>query len=159
MAISLKGRLGKDPELKTGNNGQKRCTFTFAKPNGARDSDIPPTWINVTCFNGKEDTFAENVAASYKKGDFVEIEGDFTNYDKTFFNEDGEEINVQMLSFNAFDVKTGCRYQTVSIERNERRSNDGGDEDEAPKGKPAARKTSGGTSRAKSSSAGSSDDF
>lgn len=148
MASTLKGRLGTDPELKTGPSGNKRATFSFAKPNGPRDGDIPPTWINVSCFNGKEDTFAENVAATFKKGDFVEIEGDWTNYDKTVFDADGKEFTLQMLSFNAFDVKTGTRYATLTINRNERRG--GGGDDEAPARKAPAKKAA---------SAPASDDF
>lgn len=134
--ISLSGRIGSDLTVQSGANDSKRVSFSFAVPNGPRDGDIDPTWINVTCFNGRNDTFAENVAASFKKGDYVTVVGSFENYDKAA-TVNGEEKSIQMLSYRAFDVLSGTRYAVLDIKRSERQS--GGDESPAPAKKAAGK--------------------
>lgn len=72
------GRLTADPELRVTPNGKKVCNFRIAaerpyKVNGERQTDFIPCF----CW-GKE---AENLAAYFKKGEFIGVNGSLQSRD------------------------------------------------------------------------------
>lgn len=98
----LIGNLGKDPEMKTFDNGTKVAFFTMATTETYKDSSGErkqlTEWHNVKAWNNK----AELVDKYLKKGDKVAIEGKIET--RAFDGEDGvkrymTEINLQNLTF------------------------------------------------------------
>jgi len=72
----ITGRLGKDPELKTGQSGAEFCNFSVAvdrRPD--KDGNKATDWFRCTAFN-KTAAFIEKY---FKKGDGIEIEGRMEN--------------------------------------------------------------------------------
>ena len=66
--LTVSGNLGRDPELKTSNNGTEYCTFSIAIRDW-RNKDAP-TWLQVVLF-GKSASYAAKLA----KGDSVYLSG------------------------------------------------------------------------------------
>lgn len=82
----LTGRLGADPELKTGASGVEYCDFRLAvdRYQGKEKGNITE-WFNCRSF-GK---VAVMVATYFKKGDGIELEGHMESSkkdDKTYWN-------------------------------------------------------------------------
>lgn len=71
--IVVIGRLGKEPEVRTLDSGEKRVFFSLAQRTGKDDET---NWYNVTGF-GK---LAETVAKFLSKGDLALIEGTVTQF-------------------------------------------------------------------------------
>ena len=70
--VILIGRLTKDPEIRTTNNGQSICRFTMAVDRRfKRDGQATADFINIVSF-GKQ---AEIIAQYFKKGNRIAIEG------------------------------------------------------------------------------------
>jgi single-strand DNA-binding protein len=94
--ITLIGRIGKDPELKTTDSGTNICTFSLAV---TRKMDRDKSdWFNVKCF-GKQATFVHEYLA---KGRLVAVTGEHINnaYEKDGQKRDWWEVvanNVQGL--------------------------------------------------------------
>lgn len=91
----LVGRIGLNPELKTGQSGKAYCTFSLATTSGFGDSK-QTEWHNVSAF-GKT---AENVCKFLKKGSIAVIEGRI-QYQK--YEKDGHSITSTRIV--ADDVK------------------------------------------------------
>lgn len=68
--ICIVGRLGKDPESRTGQNGQTICHFPVAVSEGTRDKDVVE-WFNVVAFDKRADVCQQYL----RKGVQVLIEG------------------------------------------------------------------------------------
>lgn len=77
----LIGRLTADPELRTTPNGKNVCSFRVAVERPYKDSsgERPTDFIPCFCW-GKD---AENVAAYFKKGDFIGIHGSLQSREYT----------------------------------------------------------------------------
>ena len=77
MNVSIiSGRLGRDPELKTGQSGAEFCNFNVAvdrKPD--KDGNKATDWFRCTAF----DKTAVLIDKYFKKGDGIEIEGRMEN--------------------------------------------------------------------------------
>lgn len=75
--IIITGRLGKDPELKTGASGNEYCQFSVAVDRGyTKEGEEKKTdWFRCTAF-GQTAAFIEKY---FKKGDGIEIQGRMEN--------------------------------------------------------------------------------
>jgi single-strand DNA-binding protein len=77
--VFLLGNVGKDPEIRTTNNGMTVASFSLATADRAKDSTgtwvDKPEWHNLVCF----DKLAETVKNYVKKGSSIFIEGKITN--------------------------------------------------------------------------------
>lgn len=101
MNISIiSGRLGKDPELKTGQSGAEFCNFSVAvdrRPD--KDGKKETDWFRCTAF-GKSAAFVEKY---FKKGDGIELQGRMENHpyeDKdTKKNRDSWQFMVDRIEF------------------------------------------------------------
>jgi single-strand DNA-binding protein len=75
VSISLVGHLGGDPELRYTPNGIAVCDVRLAttprRKVGEEWQDKETLWFRVTCWR----ELAENVAATFKKGDRVLVQG------------------------------------------------------------------------------------
>lgn len=97
----LVGRLGKDPEVRTGQSGKQFCNFTLATDTGFGDKRVTD-WHNVVCF----DKQAENCGRFLKKGSLVYVEGKIS-YDK--YEKDGQtRITTRIIanSIQFLDTKS-----------------------------------------------------
>ena len=72
-SIYISGRIGKDPELKTAQNGKEYVNFGVAVDRRKKDKDAPTItdWFNVVAF----DKMASFVCSYFHKGDGIEIRG------------------------------------------------------------------------------------
>lgn len=67
--VTLHGRLGADPELKTTRNNKKTVSFTlFVDRNG---KDVPADRISIVAW----DKTAENICKHFKKGQQIIVKG------------------------------------------------------------------------------------
>ena len=76
--VILIGRLGRDPEVTTFENGNKKVTATLATSERYRDRDqnwVEQTdWHNIVCWNTLANDIAEG-RRNYSKGDLMYVEG------------------------------------------------------------------------------------
>lgn len=90
--VTLIGRLGKDPELKQFEDGNKVATFSIATHENYKDKNgewqQKTEWHRVVCW-GKT---AGIVADNYKKGDTMLIEGKVTY--RTWEDANGHENKI-----------------------------------------------------------------
>jgi single-strand DNA-binding protein len=77
--VFLLGNVGKDPEIRTTNNGMTIATFSLATADRAKDATgawvDKPEWHNIVCF----DKLADTAKIYLKKGSSIFIEGKITN--------------------------------------------------------------------------------
>ena len=80
--VILIGRLGKDPEVTTFDNGNRKITATLATSERYRDRDqnwVEQTdWHNIVVFGNLANDIAEG-RRRYSKGDLMYIEGKLRN--------------------------------------------------------------------------------
>lgn len=90
--ITLIGRLGKDPELKQFEDGNKVCSFSIATHENYKDKNgewqQKTEWHRVVTW-GKT---AGIVASNYVKGDTMLVEGKITY--RTYKDRDGQERHI-----------------------------------------------------------------
>ena len=89
----LKGNLGKDPELRTTQNGIKVATYSIAvyRPN-PKDKEKPITdWFNVIAWGDQ----AELVMANLKKGSKAIVTGKFQT--RSYEDKNGNKVNATEL--------------------------------------------------------------
>jgi single-stranded DNA-binding protein len=108
------GNLAADPKLITSKAGAERAVFSLALDEYNRDEDTPPTYVDVTVFSGKKDSFARNVAESLTKGKRVIVTGRATTY-KVEAEVDGESKNITKTSFIATTVAPDLRWQAAKV--------------------------------------------
>ena len=82
--VTLIGRLGQEPEVKTTEKGLKIATFSIATNGGSKDNPTT-TWHRLTVF----DKSAEFVEKYYHKGDLVMAEGELEN--RSYNDKDGNK--------------------------------------------------------------------
>jgi len=105
--ITILGRMGKDPELKTMTNGNKVTNFSVAtskkwKDKVSGETKEKVTWHSIVIWGNLAD-----VAARYlKKGDNVYLEGEMDNrsYEKDGVTKYISEVNVTQM------VMLGSKY-------------------------------------------------
>lgn len=89
----LKGNLGKDPELRTTQNGIKVATYSIAvyRPN-PKDKEKPITdWFNVIAWGDQ----AELVMTNLKKGSKAIVTGKFQT--RSYEDKNGNKVNTTEL--------------------------------------------------------------
>ncbi len=90
--VILIGNLGRDPELRTFENGNKTCSFSVATNESYKDKNnvwqTVTEWHNVTAFG----YVAEKAERDLKKGSSVYIEGKITY--RKYNDKDGVEKNI-----------------------------------------------------------------
>ena len=84
--ITLIGRLGQEPELKTLESGKKLCSFSLATSRNYYEEKITQ-WHNIIFWEKQ----AENIAKYVEKGDMLVVIGE-VNYRK-YTNKEGNEIH------------------------------------------------------------------
>ena len=94
--VTIIGRLGKDPEIRTFNNGGRVCNLAVATSERWKDKQTgemkeQTEWFNVAVFNEHIIKFAENL----KKGSRVYIEGQ--QQTRKYTDKDGAEKRVTEL--------------------------------------------------------------
>lgn len=92
--ITLIGNLGRDPEIRTTNDGAKIATFSVATSETWRDKltrerQERTEWHNVVVFNPK---LAEIVENYYRKGHRVYVEGQLQS--RKFTDDQGTERKI-----------------------------------------------------------------
>lgn len=96
--MTIVGRLGRDPEIRFGKDGNPVATFSVATDYG-RDENKKTSWHNVVCFG----SLAENVCASIAKGSRVIVAGrlDVSEYE----TKDGEKKKKHELIADAVGLE------------------------------------------------------
>lgn len=94
--VTLRGRLGRDPELRFTQTGKPVASLSVVTDRRQKDADgnwesVDTTWWRVTCW----DQLAENVAETLTKGDAV--------------------IVVGMASLQEYEGKDGDTRQSLSV--------------------------------------------
>ncbi|WP_150467591.1 single-stranded DNA-binding protein [Francisella sp. SYW-9] len=82
--LTLIGRLGQDPEVKTTEKGLKIANFSIATNGGTKDNPTT-TWHRLTVF----DKSAEFVEQYYHKGDLILVDGELEN--RAYNDKDGNK--------------------------------------------------------------------
>lgn len=109
----ISGRLGRDPELKTGQTGAEYCQFSVAvdRRKSAGDEERQTDWFRCVAF-GKTAAFIDKY---FKKGDGIEIQGRMENSpykdkdtDKT---RDSWQLIVEVVEFPK--GKSGAAQETA----------------------------------------------
>ncbi len=87
--VTLVGRLGKDPEVRSLESGAKVATFTIATSESYKDKEgnwqDQTEWHNIVSWRGG----AEQAERSFKKGNLVYVEGKLTT--RKFTDKDNVE--------------------------------------------------------------------
>lgn len=106
--VILVGRVGKDAEIKTFDNGGKIATFSLATSYKTKDKKEITTWHNLVLRNNS----AENISKYIKKGLLLYCEGMIVN--RSYESKDGKKYiteiyvdKVEFLSKNENDSKSG----------------------------------------------------
>lgn len=94
--VMLIGRLGRDPELKTGQSGKSYTTFTVATNDGFGDNRRTD-WHNCTAFGQT----AELVCKYLKKGSLCAVEGrlQYDSYEKDGIRQKTTKILADHVTF------------------------------------------------------------
>lgn len=113
--ITMKGRLGRDPELKQVGQNQV-CKLAVATSERWNDQSgqrqEKTTWHNVE-FWGKQ---AENVAKFFSKGDEIIVIGDVTSDEWT--DQQGQKRTAQKVKGFKFDFVGGNQTQQPQPQQN-----------------------------------------
>lgn len=98
---TITGRLGRDPELKTGQTGAEYCTFSVAvdRRKTDKDEEKKTDWFRCVAF-GKTAVFVDKY---FKKGDGIEIIGRMEN--SPYKDKDSDKVRdswqllVELIEF------------------------------------------------------------
>lgn len=98
---AITGRLGRDPELKTGQTGAEYCTFSVAvdRRKTDKDEEKKTDWFRCVAF-GKTAVFVDKY---FKKGDGIEIIGRMEN--SPYKDKDSDKVRdswqllVELIEF------------------------------------------------------------
>lgn len=99
--ITITGRLGKDPELKTSGTGSEYCQFSVAvdRRKTKEDQEKQTDWFRCVAF-GKTAVFIDKY---FKKGKGIELEGRMENSpykdEDTDKNRDSWQFIVERVEF------------------------------------------------------------
>ncbi|MDQ1393019.1 MAG: single-strand DNA-binding protein [Acidimicrobiaceae bacterium] len=121
--ISISGNMTRDPELRFTPTGQANASFGLAvnrrwQNRQTNEWEEATSFFDVICWG----TLAENVAQSCSRGTRVVVSGRLDQ--RSWENQEGEKRSK--VEINADEVAPSLRWATVKIEKNERRSPDGG---------------------------------
>lgn len=117
--VVFSGRVQGDPELKYTNNGSALASFTLVVTTGAKregDQYAPNAFLDITVWNGKQNTLAENVVESLHKGDRAIVVGKLLQNEW----EDADGNKRSKLVVTAFEVGIDLTYSTATVQQNER---------------------------------------
>lgn len=119
--VTLEGNAGKQPELKTSQNGKSYCRFSIAwserQKTGDQWIDGPTVWVSVTCFG----RVAENAASTIGKGTRVVVAGNLKP--ELWSSNHGEET---VFTMTADHVGPALTFATAQVSANPRGGNSGG---------------------------------
>lgn len=108
--VVLVGRLGRDPEVRTGKSGVPWCTFTMATNRARRENDgwvEEADWHDVKVFGDD----AERCQRMLRKGSVVGIDGALT-YD-AWTDENGQKRRKARIAARQVHFVTDLRSQAV----------------------------------------------
>jgi single-strand DNA-binding protein len=120
--VILIGRLGKDPEIKSFENGAKRASFTLATSESRRDKEgnrVEQTeWHNIVCWRN----LAEIAEKYLIKGKLIYLEGKLrtrsweeTNGMKRYMTE----VEVSTLTMLGSKAEEGAKSAAVQVQAGE----------------------------------------
>lgn len=115
--LSISGRLGRDPELKTANNGTQICNFSVAVDDGFGDKK-KTYWINCVSFKKT----AENISKFFKKGDMIWVNGKLTIDE---WEKDGQKKSAAKMiafEFEFFSSKNDGQSQPTNNQQSSQQS-------------------------------------
>lgn len=101
--VTLCGRLGKDPDVRTLENGTKVANFSLATGGEkytnkeGREIEVPTQWHNIVCWR----SLAELSEKYLKKGQAVTIFGEI-NYRKYTDKDNVERITTDIVATDLF---------------------------------------------------------
>jgi single-strand DNA-binding protein len=119
--VTLVGNLTRDPELRFTQGGQAVASFGLAvnrryQQNGEWQEKV--SFFNVTAWG----QLGENAASSLQKGARIIVNGRLEQ--REYETREGEKRNV--VEVVADEVGPSLRWATAQVERNDRRSTEGG---------------------------------
>lgn len=119
IPVTLVGRIGKDPELKFGNNGKAIVRFSVVTSRRVLNkttnewSDEDTTWWNCTAFGA----LAENVAESLEKGCAVIVTGRAASESWNDKNTGEKRTAMKVI---ADEVAPSLKYATAKVTKAQR---------------------------------------
>jgi len=107
--VILIGNLGKDPEVFTFENGNKKVSFSLATTESFKNKDgarVDRTeWHNIVFYRGLAD-----IATQYlKKGQTIYLEGSIRT--RTYDNSEGRKVYVTEIEGNSMTMLGGKRLE------------------------------------------------
>lgn len=119
--VTLVGNLTREPELRFTQGGRAVATIGLAV---SRRYQVNNEWQEQTSFFNVVawGQLGENAAASLTKGTRVLISGRLEQ--RSYETQNGEKRSV--VEINADEIGPSLRWATTSVERNDRRTGDGG---------------------------------
>jgi len=109
IQMTTVGNLGKDPETKTTQSGEKFAVFTVAANTGKDET----TWVDVAVFH---EATAQNVVKYLKKGDPVLVQGQPTA--RAWEGNEGPRaslsLNARQVTFLSGGEKTNKQAEPVA---------------------------------------------
>jgi len=90
------GRLGKDPELKTTENGKSYLDFSIANNQDASSDNTHTVWIDCRVWGNT----AEVLAKYCKKGNRIAVEGQLDT--SSYTNRDGQHVTRTFINVRHF---------------------------------------------------------
>lgn len=105
--ITLIGRLGQNPEVKTTEAGLKIANFSIATNGGSKDNPTT-TWHRLTVF----DKSADFVEKYYQKGDLVLVDGELEN--RVFNDKDGNKRYQLQIKVKRTQILSSLRQSSNS---------------------------------------------
>ncbi len=119
---TLRGTVGRDPDLRFTSSGLAVCSFSVAEGNRVKNKETgqwengETTWWKVVCWRD----MAERVAESIKKGDLVLAVGRIKL--NSYEGKTGEQRSE--LSLTAEEIGVSLKWNSVEIQRTERKTAD-----------------------------------
>ena len=124
-SVTLVGNLTRDPELRFTASGAATATFGLAvnrrwQNRQTNDWEEATSFFNVVCWR----EMADNAAESLSKGMRVLVTGRLEQ--RSWETDNGEKRSV--VEIVADEIGPSLRWATAKVDRNERRTPDGGGE-------------------------------
>jgi single-strand DNA-binding protein len=115
----LLGNVGRDPEIRTTNSGDRVASFSIATSESWKDKQTgerkeTTDWHNIVCFNQNLIPIIEQYV---KKGSKVSIEGAIKTY--KYQDRDGSDRWKTEIVIGRFDGRLGLEGSPKGIERDE----------------------------------------
>src|SRR5208282_6862875 len=109
-SVTLKGRLGKDPELKTTKTGKSVCTLRLAVSSGYGENK-KTDWFDVVFWA----SLADLASKSLEKGQEILVTGKLVNREYT--NKDNQKIRVTEIVANSLGyVEDRTENKAVAVD-------------------------------------------